>query len=248
MQTSIIRTIEEICLSAWPCVREVPVDGWVARFADGYTFRANSVQTLDAGSGDVIEMIERCEGLYASVGQPCAFKITPLARPEGLDSLLESRGYRVHTPTSVQVLDSLDPSRITSHASLPSLVSIHSFLSAYVSISGSGREKMPLHESILERIGHPLLPLVIRQEGQPVACGLGVLDGEYIGLYDIYTVPTMRRQGLAARICAGLLSRASDQGARKAYLSVIRDNGPAIALYGKLGFRHLYSYHYRIRD
>ena len=129
-----------------------------------------------------------------------------------------------------------------------SALDIPHFLEAYVSISGASGEKMPLHASILERIPHPLIPLVIRQNAAPVACGLGVLQGEYVGLYDICTAPSMRRMGLGMRICTGLLVHASHQGATKAYLSVIKANAPAIALYSKLGFRHLYSYSYRIKD
>jgi hypothetical protein len=43
------RILEELSLGAWPARSAVFHDGWVLRFADGYTRRANSVNLIARG-------------------------------------------------------------------------------------------------------------------------------------------------------------------------------------------------------
>jgi len=240
-----IRAIEEMSITAWPSFRQILMDGWIVRFADGYTFRSNSVQPIYPGTAEVVEKIERCEEMYSSAGLPTAFKISPAAQPPELDSLLESRGYRVHTPTSVRVLDTLpEPGGGLG----VECVSIDEWLDAFAGLVGLSKEKMQRHAWIVERIPVPICTALVKHEGRAVACGLGMLQGEYIGLFDICTAPSMRRMGLATRVIDGLFSWASLLGAQRAYLSVVEESIPAITLYKRLGFRHVYSYWYRIKD
>jgi N-acetylglutamate synthase len=92
-----------------------------------------------------------------------------------------------------------------------------------------------------------MYPAVVEQDGRPVACGLGVLDGEWVGLLDICTVPSMRRMGLATQVVCSILGWALARGAWRAWLQVVEENIAAISLYRKLGFDHLYSYWYRVK-
>jgi len=39
------RLIEELTLNAWPPLETLLFDGWILSFSDGYTRRANSVQS-----------------------------------------------------------------------------------------------------------------------------------------------------------------------------------------------------------
>lgn len=101
------RMLEEHSLNAWPGLRYRVLDGWLVRFGDGYTRRANSVNPIALGTGDPERRLTSCEAAYAALGQPCVVKITPLAQPPGLDALLERRGYVREGETSVQLLEPL---------------------------------------------------------------------------------------------------------------------------------------------
>ena len=84
--------------------------------------------------------------------------------------------------------------------------------------------------------------------GAVLACGQTAVESELVGLYDVFTAPEVRGQGLARRLCSALLARAGAAGASMAYLQVDADNAPARAIYQRLGFDDAYSYHYRALD
>ena len=69
------------------------LDGWLLRFADGCTRRANSVNPLwPGGALDTDARIRRCAALYAAQGLPCLFRV-PSFQPPGLDAALDAHGY-----------------------------------------------------------------------------------------------------------------------------------------------------------
>jgi len=61
------------------------------------------------------------------------------------------------------------------------------------------------------------------------------------------TAAVYRRQGAARAVVRALAEWASEGGAHRVYLQVMRDNTAAWALYHRLGFQTLYGYHYRSR-
>jgi ribosomal protein S18 acetylase RimI-like enzyme len=80
-----------------------------------------------------------------------------------------------------------------------------------------------------------------------VACGLGVLHDDLLGIFDVITVASQRRRGYGAALMAGLIGWGIARGAAHAYLQVVRSNAPAMALYERLGFTKAYEYWYRVR-
>ena len=79
-----------------------------------------------------------------------------------------------------------------------------------------------------------------------MACGLGVLEQDYFGLFDLVTAPQQRNKGYGAALVAGMLHWARHHGASHAYLQVLRSNAAARHLYAKLGFQDAYPYWYRV--
>lgn len=76
------------------------------------------------------------------------------------------------------------------------------------------------------------------------ASGVATVDGDWVGFRAIAVAPSYRRQGLGLRVMAALLEWGAEQGATTAYLQVLGDNAPALALYDGLGFAEHHRYRY----
>ena len=93
-----IRHIEELALNAWPALQTLLLDGWVVRFANGYTRRANSVNPLYPSEQDTDAKLRACEQLYRERGLKVVFKMTAASQPDGLDALLAAQEYEIAAP------------------------------------------------------------------------------------------------------------------------------------------------------
>ena len=82
--------------------------------------------------------------------------------------------------------------------------------------------------------------------GRIVGCGLGVVEDNKIGIYDIRVESSFRQNGIGARICRAIMDEGKKEGAQKAFLHVSASNRPAVRLYQGLGFEEAYTYWYRV--
>jgi ribosomal protein S18 acetylase RimI-like enzyme len=242
-----IRTIEELSLNAWPSVHTLLLGGWVLRFAGGYTRRANSVIPLYPVEGDVGEQIAACEALYHAQGLPVIFKMTSACTPPDLDDRLAARGYAFDAHTSVQVLGLKDRD-----LSVPANLDLSpqaegDWQAAFNRMHHLAGETAQKHGRILAQILPQTAYAALAANGQIAACGLGVLQDGYLGLFDVITDEGQRRRGYARQLMEGLLAWGQQQGAHTAYLQVMLNNPPALALYTGLGFREAYRYWYRVK-
>ena len=82
--------------------------------------------------------------------------------------------------------------------------------------------------------------------GRIVGCGLGVVEDNKIGIYDIRVESSFRQNGIGARICRAIMEEGKKEGAQKAFLHESATNRPAVRLYQGLGFEEAYTYWYRV--
>ena len=243
-----IRTLEELTLNAWPALQSMLYDGWLLRFSGGYTRRSNSINPLYPSTLPVAEKIEFCQDVYHAHSLPVVFKLTSHSQPAGLDEILVQQGYRRDAPTSVQLMDLHDWQAETPAAVHLAVQADADWQDAFSRMSGIAPDRRQLHEHILAAIVPQACFASIYAAGEIAACGLGVVQDAFIGLYDIVTDMRFRRRGFGLSLVRGLLGWGVSQGAHQAYLQVMLDNAPAQRLYKRVGFQEIYQYWYRVRS
>lgn len=235
--------VEEAALNAWPALQHLLYDGWLLRFANGYTQRANSVTPLFNSRLDLAEKITFCAHTYARKNLPCIFRLPSFAAPE-LDDLLAQRGYKHVAQTSVlhRDLHTLPRSTATQiHHDL-----LDGWLATWCQLSGTTLDQHHTHAMLLARIAAQPLFATLQIDGDAVACGLGVLEDTLFGLFDIVTAPHQRNHGYGTQLVSSMLAWAASEGAQQAYLQVVSTNAAALHVYAKLEFTQLYHYWYRV--
>ena len=238
---------EELSLNAHPALQTQLYDGWVLRFANGYTNRANSVNPLYPSTLDLQEKIAECEKRYFAHGLPAVFKLTDATDPN-IDKALEQRGYAFVTPTYVMSMDLRDKNFMSGDRVTTNLAN-DEWLTAYFTFSGyTNSVKIATAKQILENVKNPMICGRIVKDGVSVACGSAVIERGYVALLNVVVDEAQRGKGYGTEICESLLSEATRIGAHTAYLQVVQDNQKAIRLYTKLGYKTMYSYWYWVKQ
>lgn len=242
------RSIEELSLNHWPSLSTLLYDGWLLRFAEGYTKRANSISPIYGSTYDLYQKIGECEKLYRDQLLPVIYKITPFVRPAHLDEVLAERGYSQLDITSVQVRD-------LKHVRQPRQVSVtiseeadSEWINAFCGMSQVQDQYKATMVAMLGNIKTRKAMISLYVDGRAVACGYGVIEREYLGLFDIVTDPDYRNQGYAEQMILHLLQLGKQHGARYSYLAVVANNAPAQRLYEKIGYTEIYRYWYRVKE
>ncbi len=233
-------------MNAWPSRETVLYDGWVLRFNDGYTRRANSVNPLYPSTLDVNTKIAYCKQLYTSRNLRPIYKITHQVSPADLDDVLGDHEYRREAETSVQTMRITAGCHETGHRVSVSEMVDDRWIRRFMSINQVPDDNVHIIASMLHRIATPKCFASIVREGEMVACGIGVIENRTVGLFDIVVDPRFRKQGLGTQLVSGILHWTRSQRVTSAYLQVMIDNAPAMAMYRKIGFTEVYRYWYRV--
>lgn len=240
--------VEELSINAWPALETMIDDGWLLRFADGYTKRANSVYPLYPPAGDLEQKIAACERHYGSKKLPTIFKMTPYSQPAKLDALLEERGYKLFADTSVQMVSLAAMTAPAMHTVQIYEECADEWVDVFCRLSEKDEREKQTMTQTLRKIIPACCYAVLYAEGEVIACGIGVLEREHIGLYDIVTAPSHRKRGYGEQLVLNILQWGIERGAKHSYLQVVVDNTPALRLYEKLGYQEIYPYWYRIKE
>jgi GNAT superfamily N-acetyltransferase len=111
-------------------------------------------------------------------------------------------------------------------------------------------EMHPLErKSTYEQIFLGIIPktcyLRLFEHGETVGLGTAVVERGWAGFTNIVTSQAFRKRGVGTKVMQSLIHWCHLNGAENLYLQVVRDNTAAINLYTKLGFTHVFDYHYR---
>ena len=241
-----IQKYEEMCLNGHVALNTLLYDGWLLKFSEGYTGRANSVSLFYPSHKPIAEKVTYCEEVYKKQGLPCQFKITE--NDSELNDFLAKRGYQPVTPTHLMICNLKDWSNTTDADS--SIKYIFSYKpDEWLPIFYKVHEINDLHDQdvynrMVAKVLSETIYCTLIYEGQPAACASASIENGYMLLQNVIVDKQLREKGLGKKVCTALLAKAKENGAHNSFLQVVQTNTPAVNLYKKLGFEKLYSYWY----
>lgn len=246
----LLARIEDAGLNASAPPQQRWMDGWLVRYCAGKAKRARCINAVALGLRPVEHKLADCAELFAAADLPLIVRITPFTLPATLDAHLAAQGLARFDDTHVMVLSDLGA--LTHPPLTPDWVvreiAVEPFAQRIGALRGSPLAQRQAHAQRLANSPVPFTAFELRANDEVLACGQFALEGDLVGLYDVFTAPQARGRGLARLLCQHLLATALSRGAAHAYLQVDSGNAAARAVYFRLGFVDGYRYHYRTRD
>jgi ribosomal protein S18 acetylase RimI-like enzyme len=177
---------------------------------------------------------------------PTIFKIVDCEEHKVIDKRLEELNYDKIDLTSVQICNELNQQ----NCNLENITIGNTFTEDwkncfYYSANIKSNETKDIIDNMLRNIKHDVISVHKIDNGKFIGCGYGVIEKDFVGLFDIIVNEEFRGKGYGKQIVHAILARAKETGAKKAYLLVVNNNIIAKTLYQNLGFREIYQYWYR---
>lgn len=203
-------------LALWPGLETEPLGDWLLRYSPTSTAR-RSRSVLAMGPSGVGDDLDQVVAFYAGrTGRP----IAAVLPDSDEDALFRSHGW---------TLESHDAD------TLFQIAGVAAARRQVVSRLGSLAPQPPTYDEsgdlVTVRIGDR-------------ASGVAAYADDWVGFRGIEVSPEHRRQGLGLAVMDALLEWGAERGATTAYLQVLGDNTPALALYEGLGFTTHHAYRY----
>ena len=177
------------------------VDGWLLRYCPGKAKRARCVQAVAAGRLPLDDRLALCRAVFDQARLPMVLRITPFSLPAGLDAALAARGYGVLDDTRVMVAaqPSAQAEPLPPDLQLARLAPTE-FAEVVGRLRGSPAEQRAAQAQRLLASPVPYQAWVLRRQEDPtvLACGQMATEADLVGLYDVFTAPEARGQGLGA--------------------------------------------------
>ncbi len=243
-----ITQIEKVASRAWIAKHTQQYGDWLLRATDGITRRANSVLPIGKpASKDLAEALQEVQQFYRSHKLPVRFQLTQASQPSDLDTFLESAGFIVDMRVKVLTASLVEVFLEESEVGIVVFGSPWAdWYKTYGNAAGFDKKSMTARQGIIDRITGEKACAAAISGDQVVGVGLGVLDGEWLGLFSLVTEKKYRRRRIASTITQSLVSWGLIRGAKRGYLQVEEQNEPAQKLYYGLGFKDAYTYWYRV--
>lgn len=241
-----IQRFEEMCLNGHVALNTLLYDGWLLKFSEGYTGRANSVSVLYPSSKPLEEKVSYCEEVYKKQKIPCQFKLTEL--DSELNDFLAKQGYEAVNHTDLMTC-SLEDNDFTSAEDSRIEILFSSIPDEWLPVFFKVHEINDLHDQdvysrMIAKVLVDTIYCTLLLDGKPAACASAAIENGYMLLQNVVVASEFRGKGLGQKVCAVLLQKSKEAGAQNAYLQVLQTNDSAVHIYKKLNFEKLYTYWY----
>jgi N-acetylglutamate synthase-like GNAT family acetyltransferase len=242
-------SIEEMTMNAWPSIQTMFFDGWIIRMANGYTKRANSINPIYSFENNIMKKIKYCENIYRKNNLPVIFKIIQCDEYKNIDKILDNLDYEKIDLTSVQIHNNIKQIRNIQDGIIVNSNFSDDWKNCFYESNGiKDLCLIKTIETMLENIKYDVIAVHKKENGESIGCGYGVIEREFVGLFDIIVNIEYRNKGYGKEIVEAILSKANENGIEQAHLSVVDNNAFAKKLYGKIGFNEIYKYWYRKKE
>ncbi|MHA1915990.1 MAG: GNAT family N-acetyltransferase [Promethearchaeota archaeon] len=251
-----IKRFQEFLMNSWPAKHYYFLNGWVLRFTDGVTDRANSVFPIEytGNKKNLKNDIDNVERAYKAHSLQPVFTIPESHNPKNLVDNLLSRGYQKydHTRTLSIKIGELRSSVINEEFEYTFFNSrVKNFSDFLAKFSKRSAEDLVVINEVSQRTIIPKKCFIVGTKGNEVIGTLmAVLVPQgflYVG--DVFVHPDFRRQGVATSMLNKLKNEWSlSNEVKTIWLQVEKVNTNALDLYLKLGMTKLYDYFYMKMD
>lgn len=243
-----LRALQERAARAQPIEHTEYRDGWrFGRTADGRWWRGSVIPHGEPI--DLLAQVELAEATYAAWGMRTSFQISPGLCPDGLDALLETRGYGLAGPILLQCATSDDVPALSHTTPFTVRVDEDPTDGWLEALRGVHAHIDPEEERArLKLLGLPAAYASVSLGGKVIAVGRAVVDTGWTGLFALATLPEARGRGAGREVLGALAAWAGTQGRPNLYLQVEGDNEPALRLYAKAGFSTALTYFSRMKN
>ncbi|WP_409346883.1 GNAT family N-acetyltransferase [Paenibacillus sp. MBLB4367] len=246
----LITQLERLAANTWPAAESRRFGDWRLRATFGVTRRANSVFAIGSPPAEANWRTE-IESFYREKSLPVRFHVSP-ASPSWLDAELEAQGYVADSHTSMLVADAGKARQLLEPADRFQAMlyeyANEEWLHTFLTCEGYSEDRIPAYERIFAGIEPAHRFAVFLDRGTPVAVGTVVVESGWAGFTNIAVAEPYRRRGVGLQLMRKLIDWANEREAENLYLQVMKNNEAALRLYAKLGFRHLFDYHYRVES
>jgi ribosomal protein S18 acetylase RimI-like enzyme len=242
---ALVEALEKRLFNAWPALETLCLDGWLLRFARGYSKRANAASPAAPGASLDAEAIHYAAQLYRDQKINPVFRLTPLAAPDA-DTALSDAGFELFDESLCLTAPlALGLGRADRRVVIAPRVTQAWVEAAAASYGGDKADHSALGE-IVARIRPRAAFATLVEDGAELAWGLAVVERGYVGLFDIVVAAQARGRGLGRALVTTLMGWGHGEGAHSAYLQVRESNTVALSLYAALGFSESYRYTHRV--
>lgn len=254
---ALLSRVEDAGINATGVPQTLWVDGWLLRYGPGKARRSRCINALAPGRQPLDERLAQADAVYRAAELPLYFRITPFTAPAAaggpaLESALAGQGFHAVDFSRVMVLPDLAvtqskwPQRTLPAGMEWSALNGAQYAAAVGALRGSPERDIEGHAARLATSPVPYRGLSIRRrdDGAVMACAQTAAEAGCVGLYDVFTHPDARGQGLSQTLCERMLSDAVAAGTAVGNLQVDAANAVAMRLYARIGFQDAFGYHY----
>lgn len=224
--------------ATWPPASATAVGPWIIRDGQGGGKRVSAATACAPVTAADLPL---AEAAMAALDQPCLFMIRD--GQQGLDRLLEARGYASVDPVLVYAAPVADLAEAPPPVSAFHLWPMLAIMEELWEEEGIGPER----RAVMARAQGPKTGVLGRARDRAAGVAFAAIHEKTVYVHAVAVTPSQRRQKTACHMMREAALWAQDEGAETVCVLVTEANAGARALYASLGMTVVGKYHYRMK-